>query len=184
MKKALILIAAVIALSAGAPPPAGAGAGDNVVVAVNTRDDSYVYRVSLAIRRVNGQVVDATNAAVAVASCDSCQTVAISLEALLVFSDPRVFTPTNLAMAMNISCSFCQTMASAYQWAVVTGTPVHLTADGNREVAQIRRELEALRHVEISIWDLQEYVATLAARLQTVLATELVAARVFPQVGI
>jgi hypothetical protein len=77
---------------------------------------------------------------------------------------------------MNVDCSFCQTLASAYQFLLETGGPVHLTADGNRAVAQIRRELEAIRNEGLSIWEIQARVDELANELATILATELVAA--------
>jgi putative peptide zinc metalloprotease protein len=175
VKNALLgLLAAALAaaLALAGPVPARAGGGDNVVVAVNTRDGRFLYRVKLAIKRTNDDVVDAANAAVAVASCTECQTVAIAVEGLLVFSDPSVFTPTNLALAMNVECSFCATLASAYQFAVQTAGSAHLSGAGRRAIAEIRADLEALRREGLTIWDLQARVDELAQRLLHVLLTE------------
>ena len=117
---ASLIVAAVLAalVAVATPPRAHASGGDDVVVSVNTKDGRFLYRVRLSIRRVNGDVVDNANAAVAVASCEACETVAVSIQGLLLFTNPSVFTPTNLALAANIGCSFCDTLASAYQFAI------------------------------------------------------------------
>jgi hypothetical protein len=176
-KLVLVLVAAALAATLSTvAAPARADGGDTTVVVVNTKDGRFLYRVRLDLRRSNGDTVDTSNAAVAVASCDACETVAVSIQALLVFSEPSTVTPENLALAMNVDCSFCQTLASAYQFLLETGGPVHLTAYGNREVAQVRRELEAIRHEGLSIWEIQAQVDALANELTRVLATELVAA--------
>jgi putative peptide zinc metalloprotease protein len=171
------LVIAAVALSVFVTAGAGAAAsGDSVVVAVNDRDGSFVYRVRLDIRRVTGSEVDATNAAVAVASCDTCETVAVAIQALLVLSDPTVVAPENIALAMNVDCTFCQTLASAYQFYIQAGTPVHFTAAGNAEIAQIRRQLQAVRHVGLTIAEIYAEVDRLANELLAVLQTEVVPA--------
>src|SRR5215216_3098464 len=110
------LTAATLAACAfAALPAASAQAADNVAVAQNTRDGSTVFRISFKLVRAPGDVVDDANAAVAIASCDSCQTTAIAIEGVLVFGDPTTFTPLNLAIAENIDCTNCQTLAYAYQ---------------------------------------------------------------------
>lgn len=171
----LALALAAASLAAGEAPDARAG-GDNVVVAVNTKDGRFLYRVSLRIQRSQSDVVDEANAAVAVASCDACKTVALAIQALLVLGDPSTVTPENVAFAYNLECSSCQTLASAYQYVLVTGGPVHLTADGNRAVAALRRELERLRQAGLNIFELQAQVDALAGQLRDVLLNELVAA--------
>jgi putative peptide zinc metalloprotease protein len=171
---ALALTAVVLVLAG--PAAARAEGADNVVVVVNTKDGRFLYRVSLKLQRAPGDVVDESNAAVAVASCDGCQTVAVALQALLVLGDPSTVTPDNLAFAFNLECSSCQTLATAYQYVLSIGGPVHLTAAGNRNVAAIRRELHALRHAGLTIVELQAQVDALANRLLDTLATEVVPA--------
>jgi hypothetical protein len=171
----MLVLALVVAMSVFAGATAARG-DDNVVVAVNTKDGKFVYRVSLRIQRSQGDVVDEANASIAVASCNSCQTVAVAIQALLVLGEPSTVTPENLAFAYNLDCSFCQTLASAYQYVLMTGRPVHLTAEGNRAVAAIRRELHELRHAGLTIDALQPRVDALAERLREVLLTELVPA--------
>jgi putative peptide zinc metalloprotease protein len=168
---ALAATAALTVALAGAAPARAAG-GDNVVVAVNTKDGRFLYRVRLVVRPTHGDVVDEANAAVAVASCASCQTVAIAVEGLLVFSDPSIFTPTNLAVAMNVDCSFCATLASAYQLLVQVGERAHLSGAGRQAIAQIRADLEAIRREGLTIAEIQAQVDELAQRLLYVLLTE------------
>jgi hypothetical protein len=174
---AVLLAAALIAAGAARPRPAEAGNGDNIVVAVNPRDDARVFRVSLAIRRVTGDTVDGANVAFATSSCADCQTFALAFEAILAFDDPSVFTPLNLAIAMNVGCSGCETLASAYQWLTQTHGPAHFTPSGNQRIASLRRQLQLLRTEELSIWDVQLRADAIAQELADVLATELVLRR-------
>jgi len=127
------------------------------------------------ITRVNRDVVDTGNAAVAAASCTDCQTVAVAIQGVLVFSDPDVVAPTNLALALNVDCNRCYTLASAYQFVSTTGV-VHFTTEGNRLIAEIHRGLEQLRQSGLSIEEIQARVDVFAAELAHVLRTELVAA--------
>ena len=179
MKKfVLVLLAAFCAFVFAAARPAAALAQDTAAVRVNTRDDSSLFRLAFGVRRVMNGVVDQTNAAVAYASCERCRTVAISVQIVLVMGDPQVVTPTNVALAVNQGCTLCETFASAYQFVVSTGGPVRFTAEGNRALAEIRRELRALRdNSELSLEEIQARVAALMNRLRNVLATQLVPLR-------
>jgi len=184
MTKTRLLLAALAAsglalvASAVAPAVARAGGGDNTAVAVNTRDNSSVYRFSFKILRVNKDVVDNGNAAVAVASCTDCRTVAMAIQVLLITDDASVVTPTNLALALNVDCTNCETLADAYQWVSSEGDPVrvHFTPEGNRRLAEIRREGHALRHSDLPLLDLQARIEQLAAEVGYVLANDLVQA--------
>jgi len=84
--------------------------------------------------------------------------------------------PVNLAIAMNVDCDFCQTLATAYQTVLETGGPVHLTPEGNQRIAEIRQQLEALRNSGLSIDQIQAQVDQLNFELRQVLLTQLVAA--------
>jgi putative peptide zinc metalloprotease protein len=180
--RTLLITALGLLVAGGGPGRAlaqegeGGGGGDNVAIAINTRDGSSVFRISFRIVRVSGDIVDQGNAAVAVASCQDCQTVAIAFQVVLVFSDPSVVSPTNLALAMNIGCTSCETLASAYQYVLGTDGVVRFTPEGNRAIAEIRQALQALRHSDLSIWEIQEQLDLLANELQRILAEELVAA--------
>jgi putative peptide zinc metalloprotease protein len=145
---------------------------DNVAAAVNTGDGRTVYALALKIVQTDDPVVDAGNAAVAVASCTDCQTVAIALEAVLVAGSPTVFEPTNIALAINTECSNCQTLAMAYQKVVQNDTRVRISGAGRHEIAAIRAELQSLRHSGLDLPAIQLKVNELAGRFATVLETQ------------
>ena len=155
----------------------GGGGGGTSAVAINQMDGSDLFRIAFAIKRSMKDVVDNQNAAVAFASCSDCQTVAISLQVVLVMSDPSIVSPTNIALAYNFECNDCETMASAIQYVFSTGSqPVHFTAEGNRALAELRRELQDLRKSDLSLEEIKARMDDLIARLEQILATELVVA--------
>jgi putative peptide zinc metalloprotease protein len=156
------------------PAPALAAGGDNNAIAINTRDGTYLFKLAFSIKRAAAQTVDDQNAAVAVASCDSCDTVAVAIEVVLATGDPRVVTPTNLAYAYNLECDNCQTLAYADQYVLGTGGPVHFTAAGNRHIAEIRRELLELKRANLPIDVVSSRVSSIILELNAVIATELV----------
>jgi putative peptide zinc metalloprotease protein len=185
MKRLVLLLAAGLALAAPAPAAAqGLGEVQRLgdAVAINTRDGSSIFRLAFHIVRTSQDVVDDTNVAVAFASCAECQTVAISIQAILIFSDPSVVTATNTATGVNYQCYLCDTAALAYQWLFTTGGPVHFTAEGNRKIAEIRRKLQALRDSGLSGAELQAAVDALMADLEAVLKNEVVPAGQAPEV--
>ena len=157
------------ASTTSAPPGAS---DDNVAAAVNTTDGKTVYAISLKIVQTDADTVDAVNAAVAVASCSDCQTVAIALEALLIVGEPTTFEPTNLALALNSGCTSCETLASAYQHIVQNDTRVRISGAGRREIAAIRSELQSLRNSGLDIFTIQQRVEEAAARFIAVLENE------------
>ena len=172
------LLTLLLAAGFSAAWPAPAHAQDNTAIAINTKDGTALFKFAFSIKRAAGDVVDNGNAAVAFASCESCQTVAIAIQVVLVTGDPSIVTPTNLALAFNVECTLCETLASAYQFVFSTGGPVHFTAEGNKALAEIRREFHDLRKESenLSIEEIQARVAALVDRLRTVLANELVPA--------
>ena len=177
-RTALIVLAALVAasLAAARPDAARAQGGDNAAIAINTKDGASIFRFAFKIRRTMSDVVDETNAAVAFASCEECQTVALAVQVILIFSDPDVVTPTNLALALNYQCTACETLAAAYQFVFTTGGPVHFTAEGNRRIAELRRALRELLKSDLPIAELQPQIDALMDEFREILRTELVAA--------
>jgi putative peptide zinc metalloprotease protein len=170
---ATALVFAVAALAGAAPAPAVAR--DNTAVAVNQRDDSSVFELAFSIEQLSEEIVDETNAAVAYASCERCQTVAIAIQVLIVTVSPTTLTPTNVALAINENCTSCVTMALAYQF-VMGGGPVELTPRGRRALERIRRELRRLRRRGLTHEQIRARTGALVEQLQGVLDTELVPA--------
>ena len=157
-----------------APEDTGGAGGDTAAVAINTRDGSDIFRLAFAIKRAMGDVVDNGNAAVAYSSCTDCQTVAISIQVVLMMNDPSVVTPTNLAIAINEVCTLCQSLASAFQVILTTDGPVRFTPDGYREIAAIRRELLEIRDAGLTIEGIVARMDALMDRFFRVLMEEMV----------
>jgi putative peptide zinc metalloprotease protein len=179
VKRFLITVAALVAalgLAAVRPDAALAEGGDTAAVAVNTKDGSSIFKLAFQIKRVAGDVVDNSNAAVAFASCSNCQTVAISIQVVLVTDNPSTVTPENIALAINQNCTACETLASAYQFVFSTDGQVHFTAAGNQAIAEIRRELHDLGNSNLPIEQIQTRLQELMSRLAQVIDGELVAA--------
>ena len=176
-KLAAFLAAATLALSLQVAAPVAAEIQDNAAVAINQKDGSSLFKFAFDIRRVMNGVVDQSNAAVAYSSCEECQTVAVAIQLVLVMSDPEVVTPENIALAINYECTLCQTMALAYQIVLTTGGPVRFTAEGNRQLAEIRLALTKLLHSDASLEEIKAQIDALVAQLKEVVATQLVPAR-------
>jgi putative peptide zinc metalloprotease protein len=131
--------------------------------------------LTFGVRQVNGSVVDPQNAAVAIASCADCQTVAISVEVVLAGGDTTTVTPVNEAIAINESCTSCDTLAAAYQFVYALDTKLKLTAQGHQQLAEIRQQLEQLRNSGLSIEQINAEVEALMGQLNSVLNKELIA---------
>jgi putative peptide zinc metalloprotease protein len=186
-------LAAGLVLSTAAPVPAqdsptpspspapeatggstGGAGGNTTAIAINTKDGSDIFRIAFAIKRAMGDVVDNGNAAVAFASCTDCETVAVSIQVVLLMNDPSIVTPTNLAIAINQECTLCETLASAYQVILTTDGPVRFTPSGYREIAAIRRELLAMRNAGMTIEEILARLDVLMDRFFRVLTEEMV----------
>lgn len=159
-------------------PPASAQSGDgqdSAAVAVNTRDGSSVFKLAFHVKRVMDSEVDADNAAVAFASCEECQTVATSIQVVLAMGDVDSLTTDNVALSINTDCTECETLAAAYQYVFGNGSPVRFTAEGQRRLAAIRQQLNALRTEELTLEELAVRIAALAEDVAAVVDEELVA---------
>lgn len=178
------LLAVLLALGAVAPAAAGAQSGDagdtNAAQAVNTEDGSSLFDFAFDIRRVAGDTVDQTNVAVAYANCENCQTVAVAIQIVLVTTDPKVITPTNVAVAVNEGCDTCSTLAAAYQFVYGNGGPVRFTKEGRERINDIRKTLRELKKDfedgELTTDEVRAEITRLSAEIRDVLKTELVPA--------
>lgn len=172
---ALVLAAVLCGLTFAAAKPSSAHAQDNAAVAINTKDGTSIFRVAFKIARVNKEIVDNSNAAAAWASCTDCEAIAVAFQIVLIFSDPDVVTPSNIALAVNWECTACLAFASAFQWVLTTEGPVHFTPEGNRLLAEVRRRLHDLAKMEeLTLDQLIAELQALAAIVRDVLANELV----------
>src|SRR5437764_7488760 len=176
---ALLVLGPMVAATfwVAAPASAQSSGNDNSAVAVNTKDDSFVFKFAFKVSRAGGDPVAASNGAAAVSSCNYCETVAVAIQVVLVTGTPNTFTPTNVAIAYNQDCNECVSLADAFQFVFGTGgRPAHLTPEGNRELAAIRQQYEQLRHSGLPPDQLQAQIEQLAQQVFQVFTTQLVTA--------
>jgi putative peptide zinc metalloprotease protein len=166
------------------PPPEGGSGADNAVVAINTKDGFDLFKLGFKITRATGEVVDASNGAVAFSSCTECETIAAAYQVVLIFSDPSIVTTENIAIAINYQCELCVSLAYAYQGVFTTGGPVHFTAEGNRLLAEIRQDLQELKKTPLTLEELVAKLKEIADRLEQIIKTELVSAGPPPEVDV
>jgi putative peptide zinc metalloprotease protein len=122
-----------------------ASEGDrNIAIAANARDGASIFRLAFSVRLVADGILDQTNAAIALASCTDCRTVALAFQLLLVVGDVDVAVPQNIAIARNARCAYCLTFASATQLILGFDRPVQLTDEGVRRLAELRWRLALL----------------------------------------
>jgi len=168
------LIAVLLAIVAAAAPAAPALAQDNTAVAVNTKDDSSVFKLAFKISNVMQPVVENQNAAVAYASCSDCRTVAIAIQIVFIAGDADVVSPENVAIAINDGCTACETLAAAYQFVFGTGELMRLTSDGRKQINEIRRALRDLGKDDLPFEQVIARLDELTGQLRDVLKTEVV----------
>ena len=178
---AVLMVVLVASATSYAFSPAAAADSDgpgnggpvNTAVVENTKDGSSVFKLAFQVRSISqATTVDPQNAAVAIASCTSCQTVAIAVQVVFVVGSPTTFTPENAAVAVNVECSFCDTLATAYQFIVQSSVPVRLTTAGKQDLHDIRKALADLDGSGLTVFEIQAKVDELMDQLATVLATE------------
>jgi hypothetical protein len=170
-KLALIAVLGFAGLGLGLP--ASARADDNAAIAINTKDGASIFKFAFKIRKIGGDVVDETNAAVAYSSCTSCQTVAIAIEIVLVTGNPSVVTPTNLAIAINDQCTLCVSVADAYQWVVSVPSGFRFSHDAMQEIKRIVKEIHELGKQGLSAAEIQARLEELVKQLAKVIADDI-----------
>jgi putative peptide zinc metalloprotease protein len=126
--------------------PEAPGPNDSQALAVNTTDGAIVYDIAYSLVTVqNGDPVDSTNSAHALASCKACRTLAVSFQLVLVVGRSDTIKPINIAEALNVNCPQCVTVAIARQ-IVVTVESV----PSDELLRRLGAELEKLGALDVS----------------------------------
>jgi putative peptide zinc metalloprotease protein len=169
------LVAVLVALAVAAPISPVA-AQDNDATAVNKKDGKSVFKLAFKVKKTMQSDVDATNTAVAFASCDSCQTVAAAIQVVLVMDDVTSVDAENVAVAINYQCSECDTLAAAYQFVFAAGDDSRFTPEGKRRLNELKQRFKALKHRDdLTLQQLADEIAVIAGEVAEVVDTELVA---------
>jgi putative peptide zinc metalloprotease protein len=122
--------------------PPEPGEGDNFAIAVNTEDFTSMLDVAFSIVFADGDTIDHSNRAYALANCMGCVAVAIAFQVVLITAAADLIIPDNLAVAMTASCVSCLTYALAIQLVVTLSGP--LSDAAMEQLDALWSELEAL----------------------------------------
>jgi putative peptide zinc metalloprotease protein len=156
------------------------GGGDNLAVAINTKDGTTLAETAFLITMAAADAaVDENNAAIAYSSCKACRTIAAAIQVVLVPSDTTgLIAPKNLAVAVNDNCVKCETLALAAQYVVGVSGPVEFTKEGNEQIKEIQKGLKELGKDadQLSLEEIKARFKELTTQLEGVLTTELVPA--------
>lgn len=174
-----VAMATLALLDSGGATPVPSGKGDNYAVAINTEDGTSLAETAFLITYAANGVVNQENAAVAYASCETCQAFAFAVEVVLVPADKADnITPTNIAAAVNEECTTCTTGAFATQIVLGVDGPVGFTEEGNEALEEIQEDLEELAEDAedggLTLAEIQARYDEIIARLKDVLANEIV----------
>jgi putative peptide zinc metalloprotease protein len=96
--------------------PSAPGPGGTQALAENTTNGRVVYDVAYSLVTISGGApVTNTNSAYALAHCQSCTTVAVSFQVILIVGHSKYIAPINAAGSLNYNCPACTTTAIADQ---------------------------------------------------------------------
>jgi len=96
--------------------PSAPGPGGTQALAENTTNGGVMYDVAYSLVTISGGApVTNTNSAYALAHCQSCTTVAVSFQVILIVGHSKYIAPINAAGSLNYDCPACTTTAIADQ---------------------------------------------------------------------
>jgi putative peptide zinc metalloprotease protein len=115
------------------------GAPRNEVRLQNKQDNRFMARASIRMFRIKGDDIGPMNLALAQATCTDCQTIAVAVQVVFYQRGATNVHPQNIAIASNVGCTRCVTIARAIQYAI----PVDdLKEDVPDEVKRLVKDLD------------------------------------------
>jgi putative peptide zinc metalloprotease protein len=146
MRRLLLALLGIVALTIGTSAPAGAsgGEGNNLVKVENRESNSVRTKARSDVVEEAGTTVDNENVAFSYASCVDCRTVTAAIQVVVV-ENPAVndYRPGNAAAAVNESCTRCATFAYARQVVLTPYRQIDLGEDAHHEIHDIQQEIRA-----------------------------------------
>ena len=166
-----LLLLALLAHAAAFAVPASAQAQD--AIAVNKKDGKSVFKLAFSVKKASGDV-DATNTALAYASCTDCKTVAAAIQVVLV-SDVDSASAENVSLAINYQCTECETLAAAYQFVFADGQEIEFTKEGKQRLHDLKKRFHDLKQRDdLTLEQLAAEIAAIAGEVAEVVDTEVV----------
>jgi hypothetical protein len=133
----------------------------------NDDNGRFKARASIRLHRIEGDEVKPVNLAFAQSSCVDCQTIAVALQVAIYKRGAHVVQPENIAVAANVGCTRCVTIARAIQFAIPVDDPKEDVPD---EVKSLIKDMDKELRYFASVDSLSEIDAEKAqSRLQLVL---------------
>lgn len=94
------------------------GAPRNEVRLQNTQDNRFMARASVKMYRLHGDEIRPYNLALAEGKCTECQTIAVAVQVVFYQRGATNIQPVNIAIASNVGCKHCATIAKAIQYVI------------------------------------------------------------------
>lgn len=120
------------------------GGGNNIVKVQNKTDNRLRVKAKIQLNHIPGDTVQPVNYAQAVGSCTDCQTFAVALQIDLRSPAASVVAPQNAAVAANVNCNGCTTVADAYQYVVPVDDPTQTPDNVKDLIDQMQQELRMI----------------------------------------
>jgi hypothetical protein len=143
------------------------GAPRNEVRLENHENNRFMARASVKMHRVKGDDILPVNLAFAQGKCTDCQTIAVAVQVVFYQRGAKNVQPQNIAIASNVGCTRCVTIARAIQYVI----PVDdLKEDIPDEVKNLVKDLDKEARYFASIKSIDELSSAEAnGRLQRIL---------------
>jgi len=155
------VVGALVFVSVAPASATERGSAVNIAPVVNTTNYHSAFRLAFSVKPIDGPTVFAANAALATASCTSCRTVGIAFQVVFV-KTAAVARADNKAVAVSYRCKNCATLASAYQFVVVGGSP-SLPSAIQPLLDRVGRDLSALNTSTLTLEQVQAGIDALGA---------------------
>jgi len=116
------------------------GGPANVVKARNLLDSRFLLRGRVQVNRITGPRVEPVNYSEAYSSCRGCSTFTVALQIDLYQRGADIFVPQNGAVAVNVQCSRCTTVARALQYSIPVDDP---TSAVDNDIDALARQMDS-----------------------------------------
>ena len=136
----------------------------NIVKVQNKTDNRLRVRGKIQLNHIPGADAQPENDAEAYSSCTGCSTFAVALQVDLISKTATTIAPKNTAVALNVQCSHCTTVAKAIQYVVQVDDPSQTPDNVKELIGRMQQQLNAAAH------DKNETVADAEAKIDAVIA--------------
>jgi putative peptide zinc metalloprotease protein len=150
----------------------GGGGGNNMVRVVNHNDGQLRIRGNLDLNHIPGPTVGPVNLAYATSSCADCQTIAVALQIDLISRTATRIVPQNAAVAVNVQCHHCVTIARALQYVIQVDDPNQVPPDVADLLKEMDRTLNDISHTQgITVTEAESQINAVIAQFSTLAAS-------------